>query len=55
MFLLKDDKSEDELRRRHAQDTEIDSALITKKETEVQALTNDLILLQKEFLNMAEL
>jgi hypothetical protein len=42
MFLMKDEKSEDELRRRHTQDTEIDSALIAKKEAEVQALVNDL-------------
>lgn len=46
MYLMKDEKGEEELRRRHAQDTEIDSALIMKKETEVQALTNDLVLLR---------
>lgn len=55
MYLMKDGRNEDEMKRRHLKQQELNLALITKKEAERLALMNELEALNQQYLNMAEL
>jgi len=55
MYLMKDSRNEDEMKRRHLKQQELNLSLITKKDAERLALMNELEALNQQYLNMAEL
>jgi hypothetical protein len=55
MYLMKDSRNEEEFRRRHAKQQELNLMLIEKKESERLTLLNELESLNQQYLNMSEL